>query len=296
MLRLLQDTAALLHKTDPAFPRLKFSGKDFAIRNDCLGPGYACFTEKAMSAARLLEETTGIPTNGTYTAKTFSAILADAAAGALDNKVVLFWNMFNSRDLTAVAESVDYRQLPHASHHHFEEDIQPQIFYTLIEDRWIVGVEAEDKARLHEDAVVVQHVDDFGIGFSNILNLTRRRKRLGPDRFEPHQQIPAPTLRRQVDKLRIINDVEGCATEPPLPQLRELCEKCLGVLAISYKVRIEKENNFALQRSGDKHGAISRMSNPRRLNPRRIRRGDHPASIQSKTDGNPDAAGKQLDT
>ena len=125
MLRLLRSAAALLHNADPTFPQLEFSGKDFAIRNDCLGPGYACFTEQAVSAARLLEEKTGIPANGTYTAKAFSAILADAAAGALDNKVVLFWNTFNSRDMTSIAESVDYRQLPSAFHCFFEEDVQP---------------------------------------------------------------------------------------------------------------------------------------------------------------------------
>jgi 1-aminocyclopropane-1-carboxylate deaminase/D-cysteine desulfhydrase-like pyridoxal-dependent ACC family enzyme len=125
MLHLLQDSATLLHNADPAFPQLEFSEKDFTIRNDCLGPGYASFTEKSASAARLLEEKTGIPANGTYTAKAFSAIMADAAAGALDNQVVLFWNTFNSRDLTAFTESVDYHQLPRAFHRYFEEDVQP---------------------------------------------------------------------------------------------------------------------------------------------------------------------------
>ena len=78
MARLFQDTASFLRKLDPAFPKLLLDEDDWTVRDDCLGGGYARFTEKAMKAASLMREKAGIILNGTYSAKAFSALLDDA--------------------------------------------------------------------------------------------------------------------------------------------------------------------------------------------------------------------------
>ena len=125
MAQLFRDTASFFRKLDPAFPLPRLGEGDWTVRDDCLGSGYACFTEKAMKAAALIREQAGIILNGTYSAKAFSAVLDDAGRGALKGKTVLFWNTYNSRDLSAFAAGLDYHQLPDGFHLYFEEDVQP---------------------------------------------------------------------------------------------------------------------------------------------------------------------------
>lgn len=125
MVRLIRQTAKLLSKADPSFPQVTIPEADLSIRNDCLGEGYACFTEKAVKACHLVKAEEGILLNGTYSAKAFSALLDDAAQGSLKGKTVLYWNTYNSRGLSAVSADVDHRQLPRPFHRYFEEDVQP---------------------------------------------------------------------------------------------------------------------------------------------------------------------------
>jgi hypothetical protein len=77
-----------------------------------------------MKAASLMRERAGMILNGTYSAKAFSALLEDAEKQVLKGKTVLFWNTYNSRDLSKFAAEVDYHQLPKAFHRYFEDDVQ----------------------------------------------------------------------------------------------------------------------------------------------------------------------------
>ncbi len=124
MIRLFEETVAFLRKVDPTFAQIQASADDWSVRDDCFGDGYACFTEKAVKAASLMREEAGIILNGAYSAKAFSALLDDAGKQALKGKTVLFWNTYNSRDISVFAASVDYRQLPRTLHRYFEEDVQ----------------------------------------------------------------------------------------------------------------------------------------------------------------------------
>ncbi|HUJ71960.1 MAG TPA: pyridoxal-phosphate dependent enzyme, partial [Verrucomicrobiae bacterium] len=122
---LLQRTDALLRRLDTATPRLRWPPSNLIIRSDCLGDGYARFTENGVRATALMKLHASIPMNGTYSAKAFAALLADAADGTLAGKTILFWNTYNSRDLSAMTAGTDYRQLPTAFHRYFESDVQP---------------------------------------------------------------------------------------------------------------------------------------------------------------------------
>jgi len=122
--RLYDKTALLLHSLDPSFPKLECSDEDLDIRYDFVGRGYACPTEEGLKAMSLMEKNEGIGLDGTYTGKAFACLLDDAGKGYLRDKVVLFWNTYNSRDFSDVLATVDYHSLPRGFHRYFERDGQ----------------------------------------------------------------------------------------------------------------------------------------------------------------------------
>ncbi len=56
---------------------------------------------------------------------TISALVDDARKGVLKDKNILFWNTYNSRDLSSAASGIDYPLLPRGFHRYFEEAVQP---------------------------------------------------------------------------------------------------------------------------------------------------------------------------
>lgn len=74
------------------------SAADFPVERAFLGSGYGHSTEEARRAKARFAEWESIPLETTYTAKTAAAFL-DEAAGA-GKECLLFWNTFNSVDLT----------------------------------------------------------------------------------------------------------------------------------------------------------------------------------------------------
>lgn len=121
VLRLLYKTNSFLHLMDPSFPKFEFSEKDIDIRHGFLGQGYTLPTKEGIEAMAQMEEKEGIKLDGTYTGKAFAALLDDAKKQDLRDKVVLFWNTYNSRDFSDVITTVDYRHLPRCFHRYFEE-------------------------------------------------------------------------------------------------------------------------------------------------------------------------------
>jgi len=118
-------TSAFLHKLDPSFPKLDYPRESLEIRNDCLGDGYAQFTAKDVESAKLMRDHCGIIMSGTYSAKAFSALVDDARKGVVKDKTILFWNTYNSRDISSITASIDYHCLPRGFHRYFEKAVQP---------------------------------------------------------------------------------------------------------------------------------------------------------------------------
>ena len=83
------------------------------VRNDQLGAGYAAPTAAGQAAQAQMEAATGLPFSLTYTAKGMAALLADAAAGTLQDKHVLFWNTYNSKPYPELVDAAQ-RPLPAA--------------------------------------------------------------------------------------------------------------------------------------------------------------------------------------
>lgn len=117
----------LLHQADPAFPLLDWEVDRLVIREEFFGAEYALFTPEGMAARRRAREEMGLQLEGTYTGKTFAALLADADAGRLAGKSVLFWNTYAGDDtpLARAAAAQDWHALPETLHPYFTEPLQP---------------------------------------------------------------------------------------------------------------------------------------------------------------------------
>jgi 1-aminocyclopropane-1-carboxylate deaminase/D-cysteine desulfhydrase-like pyridoxal-dependent ACC family enzyme len=123
--RLYRETSDLLCKADPQFPARHGSIRKPEVRHEYFGPGYGCFTPESMQAVADAHDLLGLRLEGTYTGKTFAALLADLRAGQLDGKNVLFWNTYNSVPLAVPAKADNYRDLPPFFHRFFEQPVQP---------------------------------------------------------------------------------------------------------------------------------------------------------------------------
>lgn len=119
--RLLQKSMAFLRETDPGFPALEDLGANLNLREDQLGPGYARPTPASEEAMRLMQANAGIELNPTYSAKAFAALVADARHGQIGDRTVLYWNTYNTRDLSGLIQGQDYHNLPRPFHRYFED-------------------------------------------------------------------------------------------------------------------------------------------------------------------------------
>jgi 1-aminocyclopropane-1-carboxylate deaminase/D-cysteine desulfhydrase-like pyridoxal-dependent ACC family enzyme len=124
MIKLIGQTNRILSSLDPSFPRLKFSEVDIDIRNGFFGNQYALFTPEGIEALSFAEKYAGIKLEGAYTGKAFAALMDDAKKSNLKDKVILFWNTFNSRDFSQITDSIDYHLLPRCFYPYFEEEVQ----------------------------------------------------------------------------------------------------------------------------------------------------------------------------
>lgn len=125
MVKLISKTNCLLASLAPSFPRLEFSERDIDIRHGFSGKQYALFTEEGMEAVACMERYGGIMLEGTYTGKAFAALIDDGKKSSLRDKVLLFWNTYNSLDFSEDIATIDYHQLPRCFHSYFEEGVQP---------------------------------------------------------------------------------------------------------------------------------------------------------------------------
>ncbi len=117
-------TAEFLSRHDGSFPRYELPPGELDVRHNYLGYSYAFYTEESIRAIEMLQKYEGIQIEGTYTGKAFAALIDDAKTGSLIDKTVLFWNTYNSRDLTDYIQNVDYRSLPLQLQRYFVENVQ----------------------------------------------------------------------------------------------------------------------------------------------------------------------------
>jgi 1-aminocyclopropane-1-carboxylate deaminase/D-cysteine desulfhydrase-like pyridoxal-dependent ACC family enzyme len=125
LLDLVVETQTLLHGVDSSFPSFAWDLGDIDVAAGFVGEGYAIPTPEGIAAVELAARSAGLALENTYTAKTLAALIAKGAGGALAGLNVVFWNTYNSRDITALVESGDPALLPEGLRAYVDEDGPP---------------------------------------------------------------------------------------------------------------------------------------------------------------------------
>ena len=108
--KLINQTYSYLKKRCRHLPEVTVRNPSFL--EGYLGDGYGMPTEAGGKVQHLLKETEDIALDPTYTAKTFAAVYDYCRNRDQDSGPVLYWHTYNSVDLSAQANEVDYRELP----------------------------------------------------------------------------------------------------------------------------------------------------------------------------------------
>jgi D-cysteine desulfhydrase len=120
-MKLSYDTLKLLNEYDKAIPEVEIDNINF--ETEFLGDGYARSTKEGTEAIEKGRKIENIDLDTTYSGKTFAAFLKfiENNKQELKEKTVLFWNTYNSVNVSELIENVDYRKLPKKLHWIFEE-------------------------------------------------------------------------------------------------------------------------------------------------------------------------------
>jgi D-cysteine desulfhydrase len=113
----------LLQSSLDEIPELKIKPADIHLVHDFAGPCYGSVTDEGLEAVLIAHETEGIKLETTYTAKAFACLIDYVKNGKVSGPV-LFWNTYNSVDLThIVKEHHDFTRLPKSLHKFFRENL-----------------------------------------------------------------------------------------------------------------------------------------------------------------------------
>jgi D-cysteine desulfhydrase len=121
-LRLARKALKLMRRYDRSVPELELTPADMPMEPDYYGQGYGHPTDGGRRALALMARTEGIDLDLTYTAKVLSGLLHKVRSEG-EKGPTLFWNTFNSVDLSQMADRVEFRLLPEEFHRFFEGKI-----------------------------------------------------------------------------------------------------------------------------------------------------------------------------
>ena len=102
----------LLHDRANELPLLDHADTAVSVRGEFFGPGYAEATPECREAVALMQSTTALNLETTYTGKALAALIHDARNGLLKNKHAVFWHTYNSRPYPADVADQDATSLP----------------------------------------------------------------------------------------------------------------------------------------------------------------------------------------
>ena len=116
--RLAHKTFKLMRYYDRTIPDPELTFSDLIINHAYYGSGYGHPTDAGREAVELIAGAEGIHLEQTYTGKAFGALLDFVTAGP-GTGPVLFWNTFNSVDLSPLVRGKEYLSLPEEFHRFF---------------------------------------------------------------------------------------------------------------------------------------------------------------------------------
>jgi 1-aminocyclopropane-1-carboxylate deaminase/D-cysteine desulfhydrase-like pyridoxal-dependent ACC family enzyme len=131
VLRLAKKTLKYMQKQDPSVPNVKL-GDSPTILHDFFGGGYGKVTPEGVEAIELVKEHENIALDTTYTGKTFAALLHFIKEKGIKDEPLLFWNTYNSRDISHLKKpDITYKDLPRSFHKIFENNADFRIIDTV---------------------------------------------------------------------------------------------------------------------------------------------------------------------
>lgn len=122
--QLATEAGKKLVKADPTFPLITATENDFPVRFEFVGEGYAAISPEEHDAIKMLSELEGIKLDGTYTGKTFTALLHDLETTNMKDKVILFWDSFSSGTFSEIVDTIPYTDLPKEFHYFYETPLE----------------------------------------------------------------------------------------------------------------------------------------------------------------------------
>ncbi len=122
VLSLARRALKLMRRHDRSVPEVGLGIADVFMDRTHYGSGYGHATEAGRTAFKFMAEAEDINLELTYTAKAFGALIEYLKFDS-GTEPVLFWNTFNSVDLSSAANKLDFRSLPDAFHRFFEGEL-----------------------------------------------------------------------------------------------------------------------------------------------------------------------------
>ena len=124
--KMINSTFKFLRKKSKNIPEMSVTPEDIILNHEFAGPCYGSVTEDGLKAIELMQTTEKIKLETTYTGKALACMLRHIEEGKLSDGPTLFWNTYNSSDLSSIDSQLnfeDYRQLPKSFHKFFRENL-----------------------------------------------------------------------------------------------------------------------------------------------------------------------------
>jgi len=97
--------------------------EDITMLDDYAGPEYGAPTKEGIEAIELMKKYENIQLETTYTGKALAGLIDYTRKHDLENTPILFWNTYNSVDLSQYMKpGITYKDLPEVFHKYFKED------------------------------------------------------------------------------------------------------------------------------------------------------------------------------
>ncbi|MFO8058198.1 MAG: pyridoxal-phosphate dependent enzyme [bacterium] len=117
-------TARLLQRSGADIPSVRVRASEITMLHRYFGGEYARITEEGLEAQKMCKDLEGLSLDTTYTAKTMAAMMDYIKKQGIQDKNVLFWHTYNSRDLSPfLDEKAKPRQLPPSFRKYFEKQM-----------------------------------------------------------------------------------------------------------------------------------------------------------------------------
>ncbi len=116
---LYDNTLQFVRKKAPEIPDLSFTDIPLVVRREFYSGTYAQSTDLSKQAVALAMKKQGIPLENTYSAQALGALVDDVRNKKVEGQSLLYWNTFNSADLSIFVADQDYMDLPKDLHGYF---------------------------------------------------------------------------------------------------------------------------------------------------------------------------------